>query len=261
MEYTKNLWISAVFSIMGMLLVLASYKEFHSKTLAMTGFALIASGVVLASYADYLLAIFGGTLSATLDPVEVVEDAVLRRVAGEKYIAMSILRIVPPEIYYDMSLTERNDYLGRISSLLMSLKEPGLIGALVVPADLRAVLDQVRVREAQIRNMLADAKKAGDEHGVKTLEDERRQIRGLIQKLEKEGAVAVMYIATVSAEGFTKELALKNLNAKRQYFENNIRTALGAMYVAPLRGRILYRVYQILLAVPTSHDIVLSAGV
>ncbi len=259
MEYLKNAYITAFFGVVGVLISVAGYKLFHSRVLGFAGVAVIALAIVLASYADYFLAAFGGLTATLQNSVEIVDDAVIRW-AGDRYIAMSLLRIVPPEIYSDMSETEKATYQSRIASLLTSLKEPCLVGTVIAPADLKSVLDTVRTREAQIRNALAEAKHSGDEHRVKTLEDERKQIRSLIQRLEKEGAVAVLHIATVSAEGFTKELAIKSLRAKREYLENNIRSTLGAMFVSPLRGRMLYRVYQMLLAMPSQRDVVLSSG-
>ncbi len=136
-----------------------------------------------------------------------------------------------------------------------------LLHSLLIPIDLKEVIDRLKEKDAHLRKEAKKAKEEKDDIMRTSVEDDRKYLRNIMKRIESTGAISVVYFVTVSGEGFTKELAIAEVERKRDLLMNSMRGVLGAQYIDVLRGRKLLRFYQMLLAVPTSFEEPLFYGV
>ena len=255
--YTLSLLLSAIALGLGILTMIGAYSILYSKSLALATAVLFAIAILLASQGDYIIGVISSALLGRSifieEPVELQNDLVLRQ-NGDKYIAMSLLKVVPTEVYIDMTDAEKQSYLTRISSFLMSVREPVMIGAFALPVDMKGVIDRLKEKEANLRKEAKKAKEEKDDIRRAGVEDDRKYLRNIMKKIESTGAISVVYFVSVSGEGFTKEHAIAEVERKREALMNSMRGVLGAQYIDVLRGRKLLRFYQMMLAVPVSIE-------
>ena len=235
---------------LSLLFGLAAYSVFYSKSLAFLAILTAGASVVMAKQGDYILTHIFGERSVFLENVvEVLDDVVVRNL-GDKYVAMSLIKVVPDSVYIDLSDSQKTNYLNQINSFLMTLKEPTNIGAFAYPLDERVLIEFYERKIARLRRKSKKAKEEGDEAVRQAAEEDIRTIKGIIKRIREEGAMVTLYYVTVSGEGYTKKAAIDEVRSKREMMVNTIRGVIGAHWVEPLRGRHLLRVYQTLLAVP-----------